>query len=196
MFIVILLTVIIILFVIMLINKDNESNNHRHQEPDRRPSTPKEFADQVREEYESYDNNEVTAASLKRKAQEIIEIIDRPTVVPPYLRDKNPPQFIVSDLKGLYYRSRYARSVAQNLEVGERLYLEKDPKNKYDENAVKVRSQSNVFIGYIDSKVAEKYKDFLDWVKCAVITDITYPFDGLPQIKMKIAFFWTDMSKL
>ena len=132
---------------------------------------------------------------INAKAQEILTELEKPFQIPPQLIDKNPPQYIYSDLKGLYYRSKRAKSEADDLSVGDKLYCEPDPHNKYDKNAIKIKTGTGVLLGYVDAAIADEFKEYLEWARYAIVDQISYD-DEIPTIRLKITFLWTDLSKI
>lgn len=52
-------------------------------------------------------------------------------------------------LMGVNFRPAEAKERVKQLEIGERLLLEREPSNEYDPNAVRVKTQDGEFIGFV-----------------------------------------------
>lgn len=87
-----------------------------------------------------------------------------------------PPtqDILMFEVAGLPYRSKEAQERAEILMSNESVYLEKDPANPYDSNAIKVYSSDHVHLGYVPkylcSEILEKMDDetiiaYVDYVK-------------------------------
>ena len=81
---------------------------------------------------------------------------------------------LMFELAGLSYRSKEAKERAEILMSNESVYLEKEPTNPYDSNAIKVYSFDHVHLGYVPkylcSEILEKMDDetiiaYVDYVK-------------------------------
>lgn len=84
-------------------------------------------------------------------------------------------------LQGLLHRDNNAHKVARSLKKGQKLNLETDVNNSVDSNAVKVLSQSGVFLGFVPKEIAPKIKALIDskaQIKCIVnsTSDGVIPF--------------------
>ena len=56
---------------------------------------------------------------------------------------------IICKLVGANFRPSDAKIALSELDIGDQLFLERDPTNPYDANAVKVLTASGVWIGFI-----------------------------------------------
>ena len=90
--------------------------------------------------------------------------------------EPTPPtqDILMFEVAGLSYRSKEAQERAEILMSNESVYLEKDPANPYDSNAIKVYSSDHVHLGYVPkylcSEILEKMDDdtviaYVDYVK-------------------------------
>lgn len=79
------------------------------------------------------------------------------------LHDKglNEESFIHCQITGINYRSRNEIKRAETLCFGEYLYLEEEPNNSYDSDAIKILTDDDVFIGYIPSYLCSDVKELM-----------------------------------
>lgn len=61
----------------------------------------------------------------------------------------------LSDIAGIRYRPISAQVRVAQLTFGERLYLEPEPTNDHDPNAVRILTEDRVFVGYVQRKFSE-----------------------------------------
>lgn len=73
----------------------------------------------------------------------------------------NKEQFIHCKISGISYRSRSEIKRAGELYSGEFLYLEEEPQNAYDSDAIKVITDDDIFIGYIPSYYCSDVKGLM-----------------------------------
>lgn len=90
--------------------------------------------------------------------------------------EPTPPtqDILMFEVAGLSYRPKEAQERAEILMSNESVYLEKEPTNPYDSNAIKVYSSDHVHLGYVPkylcSELLEKMDDetiiaYVDYVK-------------------------------
>lgn len=90
--------------------------------------------------------------------------------------EPTPPtqDLLMFEVAGLSYRPKEAQERAEILMSNESVYLEKEPTNPYDSNAIKVYSSDHVHLGYVPkylcSEILEKMDDdtviaYVDYVK-------------------------------
>ncbi len=66
-------------------------------------------------------------------------------------------------LRGVNFRPASAKEVVTNLEEGQKLNLEREPGNEYDENAIKViEPESGEFLGYVAKEIAADLATHMD----------------------------------
>lgn len=73
----------------------------------------------------------------------------------------NKDDFIFCDIVGISYRPPKTIKRAKELYKGEYLFLEEEPENLYDKNAIKVITDDNSFIGYIPAFLCTDVKEFI-----------------------------------
>lgn len=81
-----------------------------------------------------------------------------PIPPPPYIPEENqqkekpkkPKDVIEFKIVGTYYRGADACSRRDALNKGEKLHLKKDKRNKYSDTALRVYTDDNVWIGFVD----------------------------------------------
>ena len=66
-----------------------------------------------------------------------------------------------AELRGINFRPIETQVYALNMSEGQDVSLEREPDNKYDENAIKVIAEDH-FIGYVAKEVAEDLAPILD----------------------------------
>lgn len=78
------------------------------------------------------------------------------------LQEKLEENFIFCDVAGISYRSRSEIKRANELCKGEYLYLEEEPDNVYDKNAIKVITNDDFFIGNIPAFLCTDVKQLME----------------------------------
>lgn len=100
------------------------------------------------------------------------------------------------ELAGLYYRSETARYDARSIKLGEEVTLSRNPSNKYDPYAVKVKSLLGRHIGFVpqdlSKEVTKRFKDIEDARVCHIFK--TGLFND-PYITITIFFRRKDTGK-
>lgn len=122
-----------------------------------RSKTPKKVARKKREK-ESPERREKAYQSFEKERLENGE-----NDLSSSLRNKklNDELFIRCQISGISYRSRSEIKRAGELYVGEFLYLEEEPQNAYDSDAIKVITDDDMFIGYIPSYYCSDVKELM-----------------------------------
>ncbi len=99
------------------------------------------------------------------------------------------PDFIITEVKGTFYRDDSEKEAAKLLEVGDELELWEEPDNPHDRNAVAVVTKEDwICIGYVDagdSPFVSKNLKYID--KVIAIKKSNH---NIPYIKIKILFKW------
>ena len=131
--------------------------------------------------------------SSSQKAEQSISITSKPDA----FIDKTIGLVTCMDfaVKGLSYRNSDTWKEARELMVGDELYLEPEPNNKFDENAIIVKTQQGTNIGYVESRRCKRVLWALstsERIYCGVlrVTDDEIPF------VYAILYFKTDTEKL
>lgn len=115
-------------------------------------------------------------------------------------------------LKGTHYYEAETLYRTNQIQVGSSVYLQHEPKNPYDHNAVAVKvTDTHAMLGYLPKELAQKYvslieKKRLDSSKILNITDnrshvniivrVTYRSFVEDQAKKHTSGFWVSMSLL
>lgn len=87
-----------------------------------------------------------------------------------------------SPLMGVNFRGPEIRNLVSALQIGTTLYLERDPNNEYDANAIKVmlpdpdgeNGGEDIFVGFVAKEVAEELAPLLDSDYTATATIISF----------------------
>ena len=101
------------------------------------------------------------------------------------------PDLIKTKVVGVTKRNEDGQSRQELIELldpGDELYLEREPDNEYDENAIAVFNESWEQIGYLSRKVAEELAPLMDEgyeTKC-IVTAITGGSDDKPSFGCNI----------
>jgi len=69
---------------------------------------------------------------------------------------------VQSDLAGIKFRPKEIKERIATLGEGEVLSLEREPDNKYDENAIRVLDHDGQFLGYVQGYVAKALAPEID----------------------------------
>jgi hypothetical protein len=75
-------------------------------------------------------------------------------------------------VKGLFFRSKEDQEAACTLKTGDSLYMEPEPENEKDPNALKVTMKDGHHIGYVDSKCSGYVKENLSRILKFVVSKI------------------------
>lgn len=75
--------------------------------------------------------------------------------------EEKKENFIFCEVAGISYRPKCDIKRANKLYDGESLYLEEEPSNVYDKNAIKIVTDDNFFIGYIPAFLCTTVKEFI-----------------------------------
>lgn len=97
-------------------------------------------------------------------------------------------------IKGIYYRTENEIKRAQQIKMNDSLFLEFEPDNIYDSNAIKVLTEDKIHIGYVPSKSCETVKLLIErssGYDISVYVKIDSE-DGIPYILAKIDFKMSD----
>ena len=125
--------------------------------------------------------------ALDRDNELSFKALDEPEHSMPIKGTGHPERnYIISEVKGLYYRSREAQFAACLLEVGDEVALEQDFENERDCFAIKVLTADNHFIGYLDRTInQEVFYRFKKISSCRVIRRTNH---SIPYITVRIEF--------
>lgn len=124
---------------------------------------------------------------LNSVAEEEEEVSSEPT----------PPERDVFSfrLAGLYYRSDEAQKRARKLMSNESVFLEKDPTNPHDPNAIRVYSGDHVHLGYVPRRLCSEILAYMDETNSNVAY-VDYIISGLdcPSVQLYIPINQTHSS--
>lgn len=114
--------------------------------------------------YEKNKKNKKKAEE-KRKKELIDAYLNRKNEVLNKLRTlenttKNQYKIIEFQIAGLFYRPTYIHEIAQRINEGQTLTLEREPYNKYDKYAVRIMYGNN-HIGYVPQSYSESVSENL-----------------------------------
>lgn len=90
-------------------------------------------------------------------------------------------------VKGLLYRTIEDQESARLLKVNDKLFMEPEPENPKDPNAIRVRTRDGHHIGYIDAKWTSTIKNKMPRLKDFVVSKIDDYYD--PPYIYAEAFF-------
>ena len=98
-------------------------------------------------------------------------------------------------LAGLYYRSDEAQKRARELISNESVFLEKDPTNPHDPNAIRVYSDDHVHLGYIPRHLCSEILAYMDETN-SYVAYVDYIISGLdcPSVNLYIPINQTHSS--
>ena len=131
------------------------------------------------------------ALSIRRrqlkKRKEVEELNSEPTL---------PERDVFSfRLAGLYYRSDEAQKRARELMSNESVFLEKDPTNPHDPNAIRVYSDDHVHLGYVPRHLCSEILAYMDETN-SYVAYVDYIISGLdtPFVHLYIPINQTHSS--
>jgi HIRAN domain protein len=98
-------------------------------------------------------------------------------------------------LAGLYYRSDEAQKRARELMSNESVFLEKDPTNPHDPNAIRVYSDDHVHLGYVPRHLCSEILAYMDETN-SYVAYVDYIISGLdtPFVHLYIPINQTHSS--
>jgi len=98
-------------------------------------------------------------------------------------------------LAGLYYRSDEAQKRARELISNESVFLEKDPTNPHDPNAIRVYSDDHVHLGYVPRRLCSEILAYMDETN-SYVAYVDYIISGLdcPSVQLYIPINQTHSS--
>jgi hypothetical protein len=82
-------------------------------------------------------------------------------------------QFIAS-LAGASFRPADVKDIIRELSEGDQVFLERDPDNQYDANAIKFVNDEGVFLGFVNKEIAAEIAPLLDESEAVVLTAIVH----------------------
>lgn len=132
----------------------------------------------------------------KKKKKPIIETEEK--VYKPPRRKPAPlwlPDYLITEVKGTYYREDFEKEAARSLEIGDELELWNEPDNRYDRHAVMIVTKEEwIGIGYVDANDSSFVFKNIEYVD--KVTVIKKSDHDVPYIKIKIEFKWDKETLL
>ena len=152
--------------------------------PDKRRKDVKEILSKYK--LEKYDAFELLKKSGGKLPTDSLEFID-----PIFLNETNiEREFYIAGVKYHDYCDKEKQCPKLDLEVNEKLLLEKDCNNGYDEYAVKVINSENKLIGYIPVFFSEEISKAIDTkrkITCIVISkECSNPCEECIKVRLNI----------
>lgn len=96
------------------------------------------------------------------------------------------PNSIISEIRGIYYRSKREIAAARMCAIGDTLILEPEADNEFDKNAVKVYTMEGFHIGYIEAKYSKIVSSNINHISKCRITRVSK--HEIPYIDIEICF--------
>lgn len=80
---------------------------------------------------------------------------------------------INSPIKGTKHIGSVAIGTASKLERGDYLVFEREPDNPYDSNAIKVKTEGGVCIGYVDKLYADIFNRYFEYIEYSIVSKVS-----------------------
>lgn len=124
--------------------------------------------------------------SFKRK-QKNVESFSKEDILNIDIDEPDNESILNIAVKGLTYRSMEEKLIASTLKIGEPLLLESEPDNKFDKTAIKVLTQGNTHIGYVERDYSLLISTNLNNIIHCKVSKITPGRDNIPYIYADIS---------
>ena len=102
--------------------------------------------------------------------------------------EPTPPMkdVLLFELAGLYYGPKKAKERARELMSNESVFLEKDPTNPHDPNAIRVYSYDNVHLGYVPKYLCSEILEYMDRENASIayVDYISYGREDYPFVHL------------
>lgn len=102
--------------------------------------------------------------------------------------EPTPPvkEVLLFELAGLYYRSKKAKERARELMSKESVFLEKDPTNPHDPNAIRVYSYDYIHLGYVPRYLCSEILEYMDKENASIayVDYISYGREDYPFVHL------------
>lgn len=89
-------------------------------------------------------------------------------------------------IMGTYYRTSEEIFRVENLQIGEELFLVREPSNNFDRNAIKVTTRDHFHIGYIPKELCRMFNDILVGCKYRVLVNKIVNAPNAPYVHVKV----------
>lgn len=96
------------------------------------------------------------------------------------------PQAIETQVVGITFDDRQV--VAAHLWLGEEVWLLREPKNRFDRNAIRIMRQNGRQLGYLNRELAQQLAPRLDAYGLPVPATVTLLGDDTPKRSVRIRF--------
>ncbi len=104
--------------------------------------------------------NDVKKQNSLKKRQDAYEYFEKQRKENP--ESQTAKECIECQVAGTFYRTPKEKKRAESLGYKENLYLEPEPENPYDNNAIKIETYDGFHIGYIPSYLCEDVLAFIE----------------------------------
>mgnify|MGYP000682558790 CR=1 FL=1 len=102
--------------------------------------------------------------------------------------EPTPPvkDVLLFELAGLYYRPKKAKERARELMSKESVFLEKDPTNPHDPNAIRVYSDDYIHLGYVPRYLCSEILEYMDKENASIayVDYISYGREDYPFVHL------------
>ena len=102
--------------------------------------------------------------------------------------EPTPPvnEVLLFELAGLYYRPKKAKERARELMSKESVFLEKDPTNPHDPNAIRVYSYDYIHLGYVPRYLCSEILEYMDKENASIayVDYISYGREDCPFVHL------------
>lgn len=102
--------------------------------------------------------------------------------------EPTPPMkdVLLFELAGLYYGPKKAKERARELMSNESVFLEKDPTNPHDPNAIRVYSYDYVHLGYVPKYLCSEILEYMDRENASIayVDYISYGREDYPFVHL------------
>lgn len=102
--------------------------------------------------------------------------------------EPTPPvkEMLLFELAGLYYRPKKAKERARELMSKESVFLEKDPTNPHDPNAIRVYSYDDIHLGYVPRYLCSEILEYMDKENASIayVDYISYGREDYPFVHL------------
>nr|DAU44574.1 MAG TPA: HIRAN domain [Caudoviricetes sp.] len=102
--------------------------------------------------------------------------------------EPTPPMknVLLFELAGLYYGPKKAKERARELMSNESVFLEKDPTNPHDPNAIRVYSYDDVHLGYVPKNLCSEILEYMDRENASIayVDYISYGREDYPFVHL------------
>jgi hypothetical protein len=102
--------------------------------------------------------------------------------------ETTPPMkdVLLFELAGLYYGPKKAKERARELLSNESVFLEKDPTNPHDPNAIRVYSYDDVHLGYVPKHLCSEILEYMDKENASIayVDYISYGKENYPFVHL------------